>query len=160
MDATELLARQHERILALFAQYARAGTEEKRRAFLELADLLSAHEAVEEKLFFPAVYDPGTATTLRQAVQEHLDEKRMLIELLDGEAGSAGFEERLEALRRDFERHRLREERDLFPRVRDAYHPDDLQLLGTEMGALFRELKGGEARRTLPQEAERPAALD
>ena len=69
MDAIGLLKAQHDEVDALFKKYEKAkAIDEKQAIFNVIADNLSAHCTIEEKLFYPSVYIGEIKDELKEAV--------------------------------------------------------------------------------------------
>ncbi len=161
MDATQLLESQHEKVKSLFEEYEAAeDLAEKRRLFVEIADDLSAHATVEEKLFYPAVYVGEMKELLKEAVEEHLGAKRIIADLLEQQAGDETFDAKMSVLKEQIEHHIKEEEGELFPKVRKSFTEDELATLGVEMEAMFEELKEGEPRNEIPEQIDQAPSLE
>jgi hemerythrin superfamily protein len=144
MDAIKLLEWQHDEVDTLFAQYDEAeDSDEKLEAFNELADILMAHAAIEEKLFYPAVYVGELREQLTEAVEEHLRAKRLISDLQDLEPSDAKFDSKMKLLREEVEQHVTDEEEELFPIVKQTLPSIELEALGESMEELYEDLMDG-----------------
>jgi hemerythrin superfamily protein len=161
IDAIDLLASQHRAIEHLFDQLGDGPDGAPfRRTFLELADILALHGAIEERHFYPAVRAADTERELAEFVEDHLQIKRVLATLLETSQSDQDVMSEIEELEGLFEDHVLEEERLLFPKVRLLLEADQLIGLAQEMAAAMVELqRHGEPRGHLPDETERPATL-
>ena len=121
---------------------------------------LSAHTTIEEKLFYPAVYVGEMKDLLEEAVEEHLEAKRLIADLLEMDAGASEFDVKMAQLRDVILHHMGEEEGELFPKVRQSFTGDELDALGSEMEAMFDELLQGEPRMQVPSEIDQPAPLE
>ena len=54
--------------------------------FVQIADALAIHAAIEEKHFYPAVNKRPTMDILLDSVEEHLEIKRLIADLLTTDA--------------------------------------------------------------------------
>jgi hypothetical protein len=145
-DALELLARQHVEIDALFEQIASDGGD-KAKLFEELADKLAAHAMIEEKVFYPSVMAKDTADLLRGAVEDHLEIKRALVELLELSIDDEEFDDLLDELAETIGHHVHEEEAELFTLVRAQLSEEELVELGDELLAMYEELMADTPRR-------------
>ena len=136
MDALALLKKQHREAERLFKRVKEAEGLDKERAFLQLADELSTHASIEEKVFYPSVMSDPAEEDLRQATQEHLEVKRTLADLLDLEANDTRFDERMKILEEQVRHHVSEEENELFKKVAREFGRDVLEKLGSEMERL------------------------
>jgi hypothetical protein len=95
----------------------------------------SQHEAVEEQFFWPAVrrtVEGGDELADHGVAQEDAA-KRILQMLEDGEAGDAVFEEALARFVEAAREHIEFEQEQVWPRLREAMTPADLEALGEKM---------------------------
>lgn len=162
MDAIALLKRQHREVRKLFTDLEKAeDEEEKSRLFAELADKLMVHAHLEEELFYPAVFEDETEEKLRQAVEEHLQAKRIIADVLDLEPTDEQWEAKCEVLKEDVEHHLEEEEDELFPRVQKDFDKKRLAELGKQMEARAAELQQeGDARELVRDELDEAVLPD
>ncbi|HET9624423.1 MAG TPA: hemerythrin domain-containing protein [Kofleriaceae bacterium] len=161
MNVLDLLASQHREVDALIARLE-SGRGDRAAAFLQLADSLAAHAAVEEKIFYPGVMQAGTEDQLHESVEEHLAIKRVLADMLalDPIADRQAFDAKLSVLKETVAHHAHEEEEGkLFPILRRSMSADDLAALGNEVLALFEELMEHEPRHNVPAETAHAAPL-
>jgi hemerythrin superfamily protein len=160
MNATELLRRQHDEVKVLYVKYEQADDDDEKQAlFEEIADSLAAHAAIEERMFYPAVYGGDLAEQLREAVEEHLGMKRELADLLAMTPDEEAFDPKMKVLMAMVEHHADEEEREILPRAEQQL-AGRLDRLGTQMAQLFEELMNDGASDNIPLETERAAALE
>ncbi len=133
--ATDLLVHHHRKVEKLFdrLESSKGYTDATLR---ELADDLSAHIAIEEKLFYPAVrkLDPDL---ILEGLEEHAMGRFALQRLLGTKSSDHSLKARLEALKELMTNHHKEEERDLFPKAAKAMSNDALHELGAAMKKLF-----------------------
>jgi hemerythrin superfamily protein len=161
-SALDLLTEQHTTVDKLIARLEKDGisTEQKRAAFIELADSLAAHATIEEKIFYPAVLMKKTEDMLFEATEEHLQIKRVLADMLELDVEGDRFDAKLSVLKEEVTHHAHKEEEDkLFPKLRKLMSSEELQALGGEMLAMFETLMTQEPRKNVPKETRKPAAL-
>ena len=159
IDALALLTEQHGELDALFELLGRK-RRNRQEVFVELADKLAAHAAIEEKLFYPRIMSSETTERLREAVQDHLGIKRVLADMLTMDLGSIEFDARLAALKAHVSHHAHEEEEArLFPLVREALTAAELGALGNELSVMFEHLMAVEPRKQVPNETAAAAAL-
>ena len=159
VDALELLADQHAEMDDLFEQIGSA-KRDRGRLFAELADKLAAHAAIEEKLFYPAVMAKETDQLLRDAVDDHLEIKRALAELLELDTDDDEFDEIMSELEQAVAHHAHdHEEDELFPIVRKLLDDDQRAGLGNELLAMYDELMAESPRELVAEETSAPARL-
>ncbi len=161
MEATALLRKQHQEVIAKFKQFEKSESEAtKRKLFIEIADALAAHCAIEEKLFYPTVYrGEEVQDLLREAVEEHLSAKRVISDLLMMEVTDEQFDAKVNVLHELIEHHVKEEHNELFPKVKKLLARAELTSLGADMEKMYEQLITTEPRQNVPTETERAAPL-
>ena len=160
MDAIALLQGQHDEVEALFTRYEQAEDARTKQAIFNLiADNLAAHCAIEEQLFYPAVYIGELKDDLKEAVEEHLAAKRLIADLLAMKPTAENFDAKVTVLSEQIEHHVGEEDKILFPNVRKLLPKRELEALGGAMKQLFDELMKGAPRKAVPGETTRAAPL-
>jgi hypothetical protein len=141
-DAIALLEGQHRTTEKLFVELA-ADPEGRdlRPLLLQLADLLTVHGALEERLFYPLVRDDDTELLLEDAYEDHHDVKELVIELLDTGVEDPSFHAHLAELQGLVEEHVAIEESELFPMAREMLEAEQLDTIAREMAATILELE-------------------
>jgi hemerythrin superfamily protein len=161
LDVLEILSSQHSEVDDLIEKLER-GEGGRAALFAELADKLAAHAAVEEQIFYPAAMTEATSELLHESVEEHLEIKRMLADMLalDPDADQEPFTAKLRVLKENVSHHAHEEEEGkLFPRLRKVLGADDRAALGNEVLAMFEALIERQPRFQVPRETEDAAAL-
>ncbi len=161
MNAIELLKQQHDEVEELIEKIENAKDETVKEAtFLVLADNLAAHAKIEEALFYPAVMAKQTKELLLESVEEHLNVKRVLTDLMALDVDDEHFDAKLSVMKEAIEHHaREEEEGELFPKVKKLLDATELEALGSEMLAMFERLMEGSPRASVPSETAEAAPL-
>ena len=155
MDAIKLLKEQHRMVEKLFSQLEEAEGEEKADLFAQLADSFLVHCHIEEELFYPAVFEDRTEDDLREAVEEHLQAKRIIADMLDMDQEDEQWTAKCAVLKEDIQHHVKEEENELFPQVQKDFTKKRLDELGRQMNARASELQEeGEPRNLVFDETE------
>jgi len=160
-NALDLLIEQHDMIEQLVAQLSDEQISDERKALLfrTLADMIAAHAAAEETIFYPAVRAKETDEILRESLQDHAAIKRELADLVLSELDDPRFAARLQILEAQLDHHaRDQEEGVLFPRVRELMDEEELERLGAEMTELFEKLLAEEPALDVPRQVREAAA--
>ncbi len=154
-DAVHVLKQEHDQARKLFQELAEAQGEARRTTFQRLADALAAHATVEERLVYPELArTPELGDLARDAVEEHLVQKRLLADMLESNLQDEVFDAKCRILEDEVTRHVEEEEAILLPRAQKTLGRDRLAELGSEIERTFAELLQHEPRRNLPREAE------
>jgi iron-sulfur cluster repair protein YtfE (RIC family) len=158
-DVLQLLTEQHSEVDALFAKIE-SGTGDPVALLAELADKLAAHATIEEKVFYPAVMAQSTTDKLHESVEEHLQIKRVLADLLVMKPDHENFKAKIKVLKEDVSHHAHEEEEaKLFPLLRKALSADQLAAIGNDTLAMFEELMKGHPYKNVPNETKAAAPL-
>lgn len=159
MDAIDMLKDQHRQVEKLFKQIGKSKGEQKRRAFIDVADALAIHATIEERHFYPAVKAKRTEDILLEALEEHLSIKRTLSDLLRTDMEDETFDAKMKVLEEEVTHHVGEEESDLFPRVRKLLDRDQLEAIAQEMTATAAELSDTEPRNQVPSQTDEAPTL-
>jgi hemerythrin superfamily protein len=161
MTAIEMLKKQHREVAAMFDRLEAAKSASQRRQIFDaIADALAVHATIEERHFYPAVKNKATEELLLEAVEEHLEMKRAIAELLQLDAGDKSFEAQAMMLRDEVEQHVEEEESELFPKVEELFDEETLESLADAMEETQSEmLSEGSPRDVIPGETDRAAPL-
>lgn len=142
MKATELLKRQHREVKKLFAETKKAEQAGARRKGMEaIASKLTAHMAIEEEIFYPAVAEVGSKKVeelVPEAYEEHHVAKLVLAELPEVDPEDERFEAKITVLSELIEHHVEEEEEEMF-KVAEKLGAERLAELGTEMEEAYAE---------------------
>ena len=156
MDAIKMLKQQHREVDDLFAQFDVADSRARRRLiFNEIADALAVHATIEERHFYPGVKKRQTEGILLASVEDHLEIKRVLADLLQMDPDDDSFEAKVRTLRQDVQHHVEEEEENLFPKVRQLFDDEALEAIGSAMDDTEEELRReGNPRHAIPGETD------
>lgn len=158
-NVLDLLTAQHAEVDALFERIE-SGEGDRGALFVELADKLAAHTTVEEKIFYPGVMSKETSEILHESVEEHLEAKRVLADLITMKLGREEIDAKLAVLKEAVAHHAHEEEEEkLFPILRRTMSEDDLAALGNEVLAMFEKLLPTHPYRNVPSETAAAAPL-
>ncbi|MFT3694084.1 MAG: hemerythrin domain-containing protein [Kofleriaceae bacterium] len=157
-NVLDLLISQHRDVDRLIARLE-SGHGDRNAIFAELADKLVAHAAAEEMIFYPAVV-AHRRSQLLEAVEEHLEIKRVVADMLALDPDSEIFKAKLAVLKEDLQHHaHEEEEQELFPKLRNEFSEDTLLALGNDVLVMFNCLVGNHSRNRVKKETARAARL-
>jgi iron-sulfur cluster repair protein YtfE (RIC family) len=161
MDALTLLKFQHRQVAAMFKLAKRARGEMLSNLFIRLADELVSHQMMEERIFYPATLSSRNGDALEEALQEHLQMKRLMADMLDLDVDSARFKAKLKVLEAEVLEHVDKEERTLFRSFRRRYffHREKRRGLGRSMKNYFELVREGEPRREVVEQTQEAPSL-
>jgi hemerythrin-like domain-containing protein len=118
MDATRFLKQQHREVRKLFKKLSGARGPAERRALLDqVADKLTTHTSLEEKIFYPAVRTVETkkaGEVVNEAYEEHHVVDLVLAELPKVDPKDERFEAKMTVLEELVEHHVKEEETEMF----------------------------------------------
>ncbi len=159
MDALSFLKQQHREVEALFEKAKKASGEQKESLFIQIADALATHTSIEEKIFYPAALAKETEDVLLEALEEHLQAKRLLADMLDMDVSDDRFDAKLSVLEEEVKHHVEEEEQEMFKKVRKLLDKEELESLGVEMMNAAEMLEDTEPRQEIPNETDQAAPL-
>jgi hemerythrin superfamily protein len=162
LNALDLLRAQHRSVEKLMSQIEQARGSRKQALFNQLADELAIHATIEEKVFYPNVKRPSTAALLEESVEEHLEVKRLLAEMMELDPEDDDFDAKLNVLQQQVTYHAKEEEEGrLFPILRRELDRDLLAALSGEMIRLMVEItqRREPPRMHIPDETAEAAAI-
>ena len=111
------------------------------------------HAAIEERHFYPGVKKRQTEDLLLESVEEHLEIKRVIADLLHTEPQDDTFDAKVKVLQEDVEHHVEEEEKELFPKVERLIDEEELEAIGAAMEETAKELESaGDPRLAVPGE--------
>lgn len=119
----EGLKAEHTAVLKIFDSLEKTTTEQtvKRKAMLiQIKHALTKHALQEEHVVYPALRDFGLKEEADALTHDHGYVKQYLFDLMELEADSSEWLEKVRAFRADLEEHIEQEEDELFPRLRDG----------------------------------------
>jgi hemerythrin superfamily protein len=154
----DLLTTQHAEVDALIAKIEKG--KDAKASFQEMADKLAAHATIEEKIFYPAVMSKKLDDLLHESVEEHLEIKRVLADMLMLEVDSDEFTAKLTVLKENLNHHAHEEEEDkMFPMLRKSMSDDELSAIGNQCLVMFEDLLPQHPSRNVPNETKKAAPL-
>ena len=161
MNAMKMLKQQHREVEKLFKELEAAkSARPKLKTFNEIADALAVHATIEERHFYPGVKQKQTEDILLESVEEHLEIKRAIADLLQLDPDEDTFEAKVKVLQEDIEHHVEEEETELFPKVEKLFEAEELEAIGAAMEETAQELKSeGNPRDAIPGETDAAAPI-
>jgi hypothetical protein len=144
MDAMSLLKEDHQKVKKMLVELestTERGVKTREELFTKVKQELVIHEAIEEKIFYPALKDhPKTKEIALEAYQEHHVVDMVMAEIegiaYDDEAWGAKFS----VMKENLEHHIEEEEGEMFKQAKQVFDADELAQLGDHMMARKEEL--------------------
>ncbi len=136
MDAIDLLTQEHERFRSLMEEIAATSDGDSNREELleRFRREISAHERVEEEIFYPALMEhPKAKEDVLEGVEEHHAVDVLLDELVDVPVDDERWGAKFTVIKENVEHHLEEEEGEMFDKARDLLDDDELEELGTRM---------------------------
>ncbi|MEU6476413.1 hemerythrin domain-containing protein [Streptomyces sp. NPDC047017] len=136
-DVIHELTTDHREVEEIFAQIEALPAGDKRRKHLadQATIELVRHSVAEEMHLYPAVrrYLPDGDEIADREIQDHAEAERTMKELEGCQADDPRFDQFMSRLMREIREHLTDEEQNLFPRLRAAASPEDLEGLGEKV---------------------------
>lgn len=144
-DALQLLRADHKEVQALFDQFEKARSDDKKSQLAQqICKELTVHARIEEELFYPAARDVlRSQDLLDEAEVEHASAKALIAQIEASNPGDPLFEARVLVLGEYIRHHVKEEQNELFPKVKESRL--DTKALGAALAARKAELLGEEA---------------
>jgi len=140
INAIDLLINDHHAVADLFEQFEKAGRrafKTKLRIVEKIAEQLTVHAYIEEKIFYPEARAavPATKDHVLESIEEHHLVVWMLAELAGIDPTDERFDAKVTVLIENVRHHVEEEEKSWFPQVRKAMKPAQLRELGQRLAA-------------------------
>lgn len=134
-DVVALLLRQHEEIRKLFTEVETSTGEARAEAFDRLRRYLAVHETAEEMIVHPDARRAGADSVVKARLEEERKAKQLLADLEQDGPDAPKFLSRLGELKRAVLEHAEKEEREEFPKIKDAHGQARLRAMGIAVKA-------------------------
>ena len=154
MNVIELLKKDHGTVSSLFKSFeaskkADSGSD-KEQIVGQICEELTAHAAVEEELFYPAVArkageDEKAEDSVREANEEHALVKTLVAELEEMSASDEQYDAKVKVLKDVVEHHVEEEEGELMPKAKKLLTSEELEQIGARVESRKAELQSGVA---------------
>ena len=152
LDVTHILAEDHRRVEALFAEFEGAsGLSRKEKIAGKICNELKIHTLLEEEIFYPALKGKIDDDLLKEAYVEHDGAKLLVNEIAEGSADEDFYDAKVTVLKEQIEHHVKEEEKERDNMFQQARAADiDLEELGRRMLVRKEELQAQAENGTLP----------
>jgi hemerythrin-like domain-containing protein len=139
-DALALLRADHTAVRALFDQYEKTRSEDRKAALAEqICNELTVHAQIEEEIFYPAAREALRQEDLiDEAAVEHSSAKWLIAQIMDASVGDDQFDAKVKVLGEYINHHVKEEQNEMFPQVKKTRL--DLKALGEQLQARKMEL--------------------
>ena len=161
MDPIKLLESQHREVEDLFRRFE-SGKGNEFALCQDICDALALHAELEETIFYPQAKEAQTAGLLEHAVEEHLEVKRCIANILQHQPEGEELQSKMQELKQLVQQHVQEEETELFPKVRQLFGQEVRDSMADQMQEMLESLEGrrGELRQQTMQQTDRPAPID
>lgn len=139
-EATALLTADHKLVSALFAEYEKTrSTEKKKQLVSKICTELSVHAQVEEEIFYPAVKSAlKDKVLIPEATVEHATLKALIAEVEGVDPDGEMFDAKVKVMA-EYVKHHVKEEQNvMFPKAKSSRL--DMMELGAALAARKAEL--------------------
>ena len=144
-DAIELLTQDHRDVKKLFSTFRKmvdddAPSQERQDIAVQICEALTAHAAVEEEIFYPALREASADSTdeLDEAEVEHASVKDLIAQIQDMDPDDELYNAKVKVLGEYVTHHVQEEEQEMFPKAKKAKL--DMDALGSQLQARKDEL--------------------
>ena len=142
-DAISLLTEDHQQVKKMFQQFDKLKDDEedeKEELARKICAALTAHAAVEEEIFYPAVRAAiDDDDLMNEAEVEHESAKELIAQIEAGSATDDHYDAKVKVLGEQIDHHVKEEQNEMFPKARKA--KIDLRALGEQIEKRKQELE-------------------
>jgi hemerythrin superfamily protein len=142
-DAIALLTEDHQQVKKMFQQFDKLKDDEedeKEELARKICAALTAHAAVEEEIFYPAVRAAIDHEDLMdEADVEHESAKELIAQIEAASATDDHYDAKVKVLGEQIDHHVKEEQNEMFPKARKA--KIDLRALGEQIEKRKQELE-------------------
>lgn len=136
-DAIVVLKNDHAEVKKLFKQYEKLADKDDIPGKTAIANRICAelivHTEIEEQVFYPAAREAiDDDDLLNEADVEHASAKDLIIQIQSGDPKDPMYDAKVKVLSEYIEHHVEEEEKEMFPKVREAKKLD-LKNMGQEL---------------------------
>ena len=137
MNAIDLLEEDHRKVKKMLAE----GEQTTERAEVTRSDLyatlrrdMETHERIEEEIFYPALQvHPKARDIVLEGFEEHHVVDEIMGELGETDVTDETWAAKFKVMKESIEHHIEEEEGEMFPKARQAFEKDELEVLGARM---------------------------
>jgi hypothetical protein len=146
MDAITLLKADHDKVKKLLAELestTERGVKTREQLYTTIRKELTAHEIIEEEIFYPALKNhPRAVDIVLEGYEEH-----HVVDLLLGELDATPYDDeqwgpKAKVMQENVEHHIEEEEGDMFVKARQVFDRSELEDLGEQMAARKKDALG------------------
>ncbi|MGE5815892.1 MAG: hemerythrin domain-containing protein [Acidobacteriota bacterium] len=137
MNALDLLKEDHDVLKKYLEMAEEDGHHDKRDLISRIGTHFREHEAIEERVFYPALKEhPKAKDIVLEGYQEHHVVDILLNELEQLATSDERWPAKLKVLKENVEHHIEEEEGEMFKKARSVFDKDELEALGTRMESM------------------------
>jgi hemerythrin-like domain-containing protein len=144
MNAVTLLEEEHrelKRLLRDLEPTTERAVKTRAELYERIHRALTAHEQIEEEIFYPALKEhPKARDIVLEGIEEHGVVDSLLRELEDVAVDDETWGPKARVMIENIEHHIEEEEDDMFVKARQVFEPAELKALGAAMAARRAEL--------------------
>ncbi len=137
MDAIKLLTDDHaalKKLLEQGDQTTERGIKTRTELLARMKTELTAHEVIEEEIFYPALKEhPKAKELVLEAYEEHHVVDKVMAELEQTSVEDEVWGAKFTVMKENIEHHIEEEEGEMFPQARQVFDKDELLALGERM---------------------------
>ena len=137
MNALDMLKKDHEVVKGILDQLentTQRATKKRTELFAKLKEELSAHETIEEEIFYPALREHEEAREIvNAAYEEHQLVDYVLEDMSELSPDDEAWTAKLSVAKENIEHHIAEEEGEMFTRAREAFDKKQLEDLAVQM---------------------------
>src|SRR5262249_49316665 len=137
MNAIDLLESDHQTLKGLMDEIEEStdrAIKTRAELFRKFWVLLSAHEVIEETIFYPALKEhPKARDIVLEGYEDHHVVDEVMEEIKDVPVDDETWHPKAKVMIENVRHHIEEEEEEMFPKARKAFDPEELTQLGERM---------------------------
>ena len=134
MDVLRLLEDEHDQAKSVFNKLEKAEGDAAGRLWDQLKSMLTLHEEMEERFFYPQLKaEKPTEDLILEAYQEHHVMDLLIEEISALKPSDEAWQPKIKVLQENTEHHIEEEEGELFPKVRKIWDTAKRAQVGRQM---------------------------
>lgn len=161
MNTLNLLEKKERKVQRLCNQcHALEDTKERAQIFKQMSDTMVEHNRIEQALLQSPGARSGLNAPTREAIEEHLTLRRIVVDLLDMINGEGGLDQAMDALKEQGNHPGVDARRSEAPRLEVPVSSEQCAVIGETLDRIFTRLHLQEPPDAAPAKPDEPGTLN
>lgn len=161
MNTLNLLEKKEREVQRLCNQcHALEDTKERSQVFKQMSATMVEHNRIEQALLHSPAARAGLNAPTREAIEEHLTLRRIVVDLLDMINGENGIDRAMDALKEQGNHHAVDARRAEAPQLEVPVSPEQCAVIGETLDRIFARVHLQEPPDAAPTKPDEPGTLN